>query len=439
MSSPRPPHTLTATEALAALADGSLTAEALLRSCLERILMREPVVHAFAHLDPERALAEARARDRIPPAARGLLHGLPLGVKDLIETHDMPTAYGSPIYAGARPAQDAACVALAREAGAVMVGKTVTTEFAWRRPGPTANPHNPAHTTGGSSSGSAAAVADGMVPIAFGTQTAGSIIRPASYCGVVGYKPSFGTLSLVGIKPLATSFDTLGLLARSVDDCALVAGVLSGALRERRDVQPLAAAKPARIGLWRTPVWARAEPASVAAVEGAAERLRAEGVVVDDVELAGDFVQLVDRHIDVMRFEAVRALAFERTQRADQVSPELHEELAAGLALSHAQYRDALAVIARCRAQFAAAIASFDGFISPSASGEAPAGLQATGDPVFNRMVSSLGVPCLSLPGHTGPGGLPVGVQLIGKADADAALLRVAKWVAAAMRDATER
>ena len=425
----RPLHEWTATEALAAVADGSLTAEAWLRACLERIAAREPVVHAFAHLDPERALAEARARDRIPADARGLLHGLPMGVKDLIDTHDMPTACGSPIYAGNRPAQDAACVALAREAGAVMVGKTVTTEFAWRHPGPTANPRNPAHTTGGSSSGSAAAVADGMLPVAFGTQTAGSIIRPASYCGVVGYKPSFGTLSLAGIKPLATRFDTLGVLARSVDDCALVTGVLSGALRTRRDLQPLAATKPSRIGLWRTPAWPNAEPATVAAVEGAAARLRAEGVVIEDVEPAGEFVQLVDRHIDVMRYEAVRILAFERTQRAAQLSPELHEELNAGLALTYADYRHALDVIARCRASFADAIGPFDGFLTPSAPGEAPAGLAVTGDPVFNRMVSALGVPCLSLPGYIGPRGMPVGVQLVGSADADAALLSVAKWI----------
>jgi amidase len=314
-------------------------------------------------------------------------------VKDIIDTHDMPTSYGSPIYAGNRPAQDAACVALAREAGAVMVGKMVSTEFAWRHPGPTANPRNPAHTPGGSSSGSAAAVADGMLPIAFGTQTAGSIIRPASYCGVVGYKPSFGTISVTGIKPLATSFDTLGLLARSVDDCALVAGVLSGVLRERRDLRPLAATKPARIGLCRTPVWAHAKPATLAAVEGAASRLRADGVVVEDVELPGEFAHLVDRHIDVMRYEAARVLAFERTQRADQLSPELHEELTAGLAVGHPQYRAALRVIARCRALFAAAIAPFDGFLTASAPGEAPAGLQATGDALFNRLVSSNGVP----------------------------------------------
>ena len=220
------PNELDAVDALAALAAGRLSCEALTRACLERIAVRDGVVRAFAYLDPERALAEAQTRDR--EGARGRLHGLPFGVKDIIDTHDMPTCYGSPIHAGHQPSADAACVALAREAGAVMIGKTVTTEFALRHPGPTANPRDLAHTPGGSSSGSAAAVADYMVPVAFGTQTGGSIIRPASYCGVVGYKPSFNTINPTGVKPLAGSFDTVGVFTRCVDDCALVVGVLAG-------------------------------------------------------------------------------------------------------------------------------------------------------------------------------------------------------------------
>ena len=209
------PNKLSAVDALAAMRAGLLTAEALARACLERIALRDAVVRAFVHVDPERVLAEARLRDRMDPTgSRTPLHGLPFGVKDIIDTHDMPTAYGSPIHAGFRPNADAACVALAREAGAVMLGKTVTTEFALRYPGATTNPHNAAHTPGGSSSGSAAAVADCMVPVAFGTQTGGSIIRPASYCGVVGYKPSYGTINPTGVKPLANSFDTVGVFAR---------------------------------------------------------------------------------------------------------------------------------------------------------------------------------------------------------------------------------
>jgi amidase len=221
-------NTLTATDALARIAAGTLTAEELARACLDRVAERDGVVKAFAFVDAGRAIAEARERDRRAAGPRGLLHGLPIGVKDIIDTHDMPTEYGSPIYAGNRPRNEAACVALSREAGAVILGKTVTTEFALRHPGPTTNPHDPARTPGGSSSGSAAAVADFMVPVAFGTQTGGSIIRPASYCGIVGFKPSFNTINPTGVKPLATSFDTVGLLARSVDDCALVTGVLTG-------------------------------------------------------------------------------------------------------------------------------------------------------------------------------------------------------------------
>ena len=431
-STSKPSNTLTASEALRALAAGTLTAEALTRACLDRIAEREPVVHAFAWLDPERGLAEARERDRAGASARGLLHGLPIGVKDIIDTHDMPTGCGSPIYAGHRPPNDAACVGLAREAGAVMLGKMVTTEFALRTPGPTANPRNPAHTPGGSSSGSAAAVADMMVPVAFGTQTGGSIIRPASYCGVVGYKPSLNTINPAGVKPLATSFDTVGLLARSVDDCALVVGVLSGAVRPAggaNDWQPLESVRPARVGLCRTHAWRDAEPATVRAVESAADQLRRAGIVVDEVALDDDFAAFNDRQNDVLRYEAARIYAFERTQRAQQLSQSMRDELAAGLALTHSQYREAQALIARCRALFAAAIAPFDVFLGASAQGEAPRGLSNTGDAMFNRLQSALGVPCVTLPGFTGANGLPVGVQVTGAANDDAKLLRHAKWI----------
>src|SRR5450432_3837928 len=274
------PNELGAVEAVAAMEAGRLTAEELTRACLDRVAARDSVVRAFAYLDPKRALAEARLRDRARRSGSpGPLNGLPFGVKDIIETHDMPTHYGSPIHAGYRPSADAACVALAREAGAVMLGKTVTTEFALRHPGPTTNPHHHAHTPGGSSSGSAAAVADYMVPVAFGTQTGGSIIRPASYCGVVGYKPSYNTINPTGVKPLAGSFDTIGLFARSVDDCALVVGVLAG---DHGSAAPLEAARPARVGLWRTPAWRHAEAATVRAVETAAQQLASEGIVIDE-------------------------------------------------------------------------------------------------------------------------------------------------------------
>src|SRR5438874_13332130 len=258
------PLSLSVRDAAQEIASGRLTAEALASACLDRIAAREAVVGAGHYLDPDAALAAARRCDASPP--RGPLHGVPIGVKDLIDTVDMPTGYGSAIYEGYRPAADAACVALARAAGAIVLGKTVTTEFACFTAGKTANPRNPAHTPGGSSSGSAAAVADGMVPLGFGTQTAGSVIRPASFCGCVGYKPSFGVIPRAGVKPLADSLDTIGVMARSVDDAALCPGVLAGRPALRDIAMPEA---PPRIGIYRTPVWSEAEPSTIAAMDRA--------------------------------------------------------------------------------------------------------------------------------------------------------------------------
>src|SRR6185295_5733535 len=263
---------LGAMEAVRRLAAREISAEQLARACLDRIAERESTVGAWIHLEPDAVLRQARMLDAGP--VRGPLHGLPVGVKDIIDTADLPTAYGSPIYAGHRPAADAACVALARAAGALVLGKTVSTEFAWFHPGKTANPRVPkgaaAHTPGGSSSGSAAAVADAMVPLAFGTQTAGSIVRPASYCGVVGYKPSHGTLPRMGVKTLAESLDTLGVMARSPGDAALLVGALSG-----RDLVPAPPASGStwapKIALCRTHEWPAAQPETAAALEHAAK------------------------------------------------------------------------------------------------------------------------------------------------------------------------
>jgi amidase len=418
------PNELNAIDALAQIAAGRLTAEALTRACLDRVALRDPVVRAFAWVDPERALDEARRCDR--SGRRGALFGLPFGVKDIIDTHDMPTQCGSPIYAGHRPPDDAACVALARDAGAVMLGKTVTTEFALRHPGPTTNPHDSGHTPGGSSSGSAAAVADMMVPVAFGTQTGGSIIRPASYCGVVGYKPSIDTINPTGVKPLAGSFDTVGLFARCVADCALVVGVLAG---DAYAAQPLDAVKPTRVGLCRTPAWPHAEPATVRAVESAAARLGKLGVVVVDVDLPAEFEGFLDAQSDVLRFEAARVFAFERTRHADKLSLSSSDELAAGLAIPRKRYLDAKALIVRCRLLFAATIAPLDLLLTASAPGEAPRGLENTGEAMFNRLCSGLHVPCINLPVYLGPNGLPVGVQVVGAIGDDARLLRAAKWI----------
>ena len=260
-----------AIEAGKAIAAGRLTSEALVRAYIDRIAAQELSVGAWIAFDPEQALAEARARDAEAP--RGPFHGVPVGVKDIIDTHDLPTCYGSPIYAGYRPAADAACVALLRAAGMVVLGKTVTTEFALRHPGKTRNPHNREHTPGGSSSGSAAAVAAGMVPLAIGTQTSGSVIRPASYCGCVGYKPTFGRIPRAGVKLLSESLDTIGVMARTVDDAAAFAAVL-----ERTPIAPLPTLdEPPRFGFCRGPAWPEAEPATERALAAAAERLRDAG------------------------------------------------------------------------------------------------------------------------------------------------------------------
>src|SRR5499425_151666 len=244
---------LSCTEIVQDIAAGKFTAESVTRDCLERIKAREPTVQAWATIDPEHALAQARALDRGPP--RGALHGVPIGVKDVIDTVDLPTEMGSPIYQGHRAACDAACVAVARAGGAVILGKTVTAEFAGMFPGPTTNPHNPAHTPGGSSSGSAAAVADFMVPAAFGTQTGGSVLRPAAFCGVVGYKPTFNLINRSGIKFAAESLDTIGLMARTIDDVELVTAVVVG-----KEPAPRTLSSAPRLGLCRTPLWDTAQP-----------------------------------------------------------------------------------------------------------------------------------------------------------------------------------
>jgi Asp-tRNA(Asn)/Glu-tRNA(Gln) amidotransferase A subunit family amidase len=422
------PRSLTAREAARQIAERRLSAEALAASYLERIAAREEVVGAWQYLDREQALAEARQRDREAP--RGPLHGVPIAVKDLIDTCDMPTAYGSPIYRGHRPAADAACVALARAAGAVVLGKTVTTEFATFTPGRTANPHNPAHTPGGSSSGSAAAVADGMAPLGFGTQTAGSVIRPASFCGVFGYKPSFGLISRAGVKPLADSLDTVGVYARTVDDAAFFAGVLS----ERPALRHLAIPERApRFGLYRTPMWDEAEPATAAALDMARAALDRAGAVVEELAIAPDHQGLTEAQDRIMGFETCRALAYERTRHSAELSPRLAQLLDAGMAVGAAEYDAVRAVAEAARAGLAKFFGGCDAILTPAAPGEAPAGLGYTGNPVFNRMWTLLGTPCAALPAYWGDSGLPTAVQLVGRLGDDARLLGCAAFLERAL------
>lgn len=379
-------HELSAAEAARRIARKELSSEALVHACLDRIGAREPDAQAWAFLDREMALAQARARDREQP--RSPLHGIPVGIKDVLDTADMPSEYGSPIHRGHRPRADAACVALLRAAGCVILGKSVTTEFANIHPAQTRNPRNPAHTPGGSSSGSAAAVADCMVPLAVGTQTGGSIIRPSAYCGVVGLKPTFNSINRAGLKFSAETLDTIGLIARSVEDVALGLHVLS----ERGAPVSGGNTRTPRIGLVRTPHWHDADAASRENLERTAALLAQAGAAVSDTALPPKSDGLYEGHSKIALYEAARALA--------------HES------------RDAFAVMMR----------GFDFLLTLSAPNEAPRGLQSTGSSIFNRIWTLLGAPCVNLPAGRGPSALPLGVQLAGRVDGDDDLLAWAHW-----------
>jgi len=419
------PNRLTAAEAVARLRSGDLTAEALTRACLDRAAERQSV-KAWTWLDPQQALAQARAADR---AGRpGLLAGLPIGVKDVIDTVDMPTEHGSPIYRGNRPFTDAACVALLRIAGGTIMGKTVTTEFANRFPGATVNPHNPAHTPGGSSSGSAAAVADFQVPVGLGTQTGGSVIRPSAFCGVVGYKPSFGEFSRSGIKMQCHNLDTLGLLCRSVEDIALLRAALIATPR-----RPVDRTVPApRIGLCRTPAWNTADAVTQALIESTGRRLAAAGAEISDAAFAPQFANIHEHHRRIFNYEAAHNYAYEYERHHDQVSQVLRDTvLTPGRDLPLSAYVEALETAEAYRAHLDDVFTEFDVLLTPSAAGEAPEGLGSTGDPSFNSIWTLGWVPCVTLPAGTGPRGLPLGVQLVGRRFADEALLDAAAWVEA--------
>lgn len=415
---------LSATEAAARIAAGKLKSEALVAACLERIRERESDVQAWAFIDPEAALVQARARDKEPRRTR--LHGLPVGVKDVFDTADLPTEYGSPIYRGNRTVCDAACVAQTRELGGVILGKTVTTEFATRYPGKTRNPHNLKHTPGGSSQGSAAAVADWMVPLAFGTQTTSSVIRPAAYCGVVGYKPSFGLVNRAGLKALADSFDHVGTLTRTVPDAALLVEELSGAPITSFD--PMPGMKP-RIGFCRTPYWSQADRPTQGALEQAVPRLARAGARMSEIALDGEFARLVEVQNSISSYEMFRALAYERTRFPELISEALMGRLLGGGRVTRAQYEEAQAVAQRCRARLEDIFREYDALLSPSAMGEAPGGLESTGDPVFGASWTVLHCPAVTVPVFRGPHGLPMGAQITGPLGKDGRTLLCAEWV----------
>jgi Asp-tRNA(Asn)/Glu-tRNA(Gln) amidotransferase A subunit family amidase len=412
---------LTASEAAARLGAGTLTAETLTRDCLERANARAEV-KAWVWLDPEQALVQARAADRV--GRPGLLAGVPVGVKDVIDTADMPTQHGSSIYRGNRPFADAACVALIRAAGGVILGKTVTTEFANRDPRETVHPLNPAHTPGGSSSGSAAAVADFQVPVGLGTQTGGSTIRPAAFCGVVGYKPSFGEFSRVGIKMQCHNLDTLGVICRSLEDVALMRAVLTVQPPHRVD----RASSAPRIGFCRTPAWGHADADTQALLERTAAKLAGAGAMVRDVELTP--ADILGHHRRIFEFEAARNYAYEYEVHGDKLSAALRDGLLTpGRALPLSAYIEAIETAEGFRRNLDDLFGEFDVLLAPSAVGEAPEGLGSTGDARFNAIWTLAWTPCVTLPAGTGRKGLPLGVQLIGPRFDDEALLDAAAWV----------
>lgn len=406
------------------IAAGETTCEAVLRDCLARIQARDGVVKAWVNFDADLALRQARALDRSP--RRGPLHGVPVGVKDTIDTFDRPTEMGSPLYRGHRPAADAACVALLRRAGALILGKTATCEFAGAAPPSTANPHDPAHTPGGSSSGSAAAVADHMVAAALGTQTGGSILRPSSYCGIFGYKPTYNTINKAGTWPAADSLDTVGWLGRSIDDLEMLTAVS----RMAKPPPPRSLDAPPRIGVWRTDLWDTTAPESKNAVEDAARRLGQAGAAVREITLPEAFDGLhVIARATVGFYERAACMAFAWDNAREQLSPQIRRYIESGLAIPSDEYLAGLRRLDQCRALLAELFGAHDALLVPCVPGEAPKGLEATGDPRLQAIFTALHTPSLTLPTHRGPGNLPVGIQLVGQRYDDDRLLACARWV----------
>jgi amidase len=376
-------------------------------ACLERIEQREPVVRAWAYFDADHARLQAVARDREP--ASSSLHGVPVGVKDIIDTADMPTEYGSVIYSDRRPSEDAQCVAALRRAGAVILGKTVTTEFATWNPPATRNPHDLARTPGGSSSGTAAAVADDMVPLGLGTQTVGSGIRPASFCGVYCLKPTFGTIDLTGTRQLSAQFDTLALFARSADDLRL----LLGAYREPRISQ----LEDLRFGFLPTPWWDRADVDCRIAITHAAEVACAE-----EREATVGFEGLVSAQALLAERDIAHGLGHVYEMAAECLSQSLRKMIEQGRKIDSSDYETARELRARCRANLPELFGDCHALITPAVIGEPPTP-ETTGDALFCRPWMMLGTPTLNVPGLTGKSGLPIGVQLVGRPGADWELL----------------
>jgi Asp-tRNA(Asn)/Glu-tRNA(Gln) amidotransferase A subunit family amidase len=437
---------MTALEARDGMARGEFSAAELCESYLMRIAARESEIGAFAFLDEAKVRAAAKAADDYRGTGRslGALHGLPIGIKDIIDTVDMPTENGTVIDAGRRPRKDAEIVRRLRQAGAIIMGKTVTTELAFFAPGKTRNPHHPAHTPGGSSSGSAAAVAAGFLPLAIGSQTFGSVIRPASFCGVVGFKPSFGLISRAGVLPLAAPLDTIGVFARTVADAALLADALAG--HDPADPDTRLTPPPRMLDVTlteppvtpdlafvKTPMWDEAEPATH---EGFAELAETLGKHCTEVALPDVFQEWAGAQRTLMRTGMARNLEPYYRKGKDRLSPVLQSLLEEGKQIAAVDYLAALDWRAALSNGLDQLFDRYDAIVTPAAPGEAPAGLDSTGNPAFNGLWTLCGVPAVSLPLLQGPKGMPVGVQLVGRQGEDARLLRTARWLKGAAESA---
>ncbi len=416
------PNQLSASQAVQRMADKRLRAVDLVEACLERIEEREGQVHAWEALDVEGALKRAEMLDRRAKPV-GPLHGIPLAVKDIISTKKMPTTCGSPIYRDHVVGKDAACVTQLEKAGAIVLGKSVTTEFAGAHAGKTHNPHNVRHTPAGSSSGSAAAVADFMAPIGYGTQTSGSVIRPGAFNGVVAYKGTFGWADLTGVKTYARSLDTLGFFTREANDLALIRAAYGHA-----PADPPAKGKVPRIGFCRTQWWDQAERYNQKNIETAARKLREAGAKLRAWDMPESWAALITAHNRVMTKEATEHYGPERARHPELLSVNLSASLAVGDAVTRPQLADAKKRRKRAQADLAEVWDRFDFLLAPAARGEAPAGLGYTGDPIFNRFWTLLGTPCIALPFNTGPFDLPLSVQLIGPHRGDDQLIAWARW-----------
>ena len=431
---------LSATDAARAIRDGEIGAEQLTASCLARVREVDAQVQAWAFLDPEHALVQARARDADHREGRpaGPLHGVPVGVKDIIDTADMPTEDGSVLHAGRTPARDATVVEMLRAAGAVIMGKTVTTELATYAPGKTRNPHNPGHTPGGSSSGSAAAVAAGMVPLAIGSQSNGSVVRPAAFCGVYGFKPTHGLVPRGGVLKLSRTLDQIGVFARTLEDIALIAEQIVGYDPLDPDTRPRARVPfgaavseepplPPLIAFVKGPVWESAEEETKAAF---AELVSVLGERVVEIDLPGSVGQSLAWHRTIMEAEMAANLDREWEKGRKRISPSLRAQLARGRKVTALEYQRACARIPLINDGFDEIFDRCDAIVTPAVPGTAPQGLDFTGDPSFCTLWTLCGMPALNLPLMRGANGLPLGVQLVGRRNGDARLLRTARWLA---------